>query len=89
MRARSVIATLGATLGVTLSGCHSAPSRNVLGSYFPSWMLCALIGIVLSAILHVVLARTGVDQFVPKKILVYPSLALSMTFFSWLVWFGN
>jgi hypothetical protein len=28
-----------------LNGCDGAPSRNILGSYFPSWMVCALVGI--------------------------------------------
>jgi hypothetical protein len=78
-----------ASLVLSLSGCHSAPSRNIFGSYFPSWMLCALVGIVLAAIAHRTLVKTGVDPFVPKKILVYPSLAVSLTFFTWLIWFGN
>jgi esterase/lipase superfamily enzyme len=43
-----------------LSGCGSAPSRNILGSYFPSWMICALIG--LSATVGVLLG-----QFRPRS----------------------
>jgi hypothetical protein len=31
-----------------LDGCNGAPSRNILGSYFPSWMVCALVGIALA-----------------------------------------
>jgi YtcA family len=72
-----------------LSGCHSAPSRDILGSYFPSWMLCALIGISLAVIAHKIFVRTGIDEFIPKRLLVYPAMVFSLTFCAWLVWFGN
>ena len=44
---RTLLHGATATATITLlSGCSSAPSRNILGSYFPSWMICALIGMV-------------------------------------------
>ncbi len=73
----------------SLLGCNSAPSQNILGSYFPSWMLCALIGIVLTIIVHIALIKTGIDEFILAKLFVYVSLAISFTFFTWLFWFGN
>lgn len=65
------------------------PSQNILGSYFPSWMLCALIGIILTAILYNIFAKIGIHPFIPTKLLTYLSLAISFTFFIWLIWFGN
>jgi len=72
-----------------LTGCQSAPSRDILGSYFPSWMLCALIGIFLAVIAHKVFVRTGIDEFIPKRLLVYPAMVFSLTFCAWLICFGN
>ena len=74
---------------VPISGCHSAPSRNILGSYFPSWMLCALIGIVLTVGVQRILVRAGIDEAIPVKLLAYLSLTVSLTFLTWLIWFGN
>lgn len=68
---------------------NSCPSRNILGSYFPAWMLCALIGIALAVVAQMVLSKAGLDEAIPVKPLVYLGLALSLTFLSWLVWFGN
>jgi hypothetical protein len=76
-------------LAIPLAGCESAPSRNILGSYFPSWMLCILIGVILAIVARKILLATGVDPFIPSKQLVYLGLSVSLTFFTWLVWFGN
>jgi len=72
-----------------LTGCNSAPSQNILGSFFPSWMLCAVIGIVLTVVAHVIFVKTGVDEFIPAKPSMYIILAVSLTFFTWLAWFGH
>ncbi|MFI4919754.1 MAG: YtcA family lipoprotein [Legionellales bacterium] len=72
-----------------LDGCHSAPSQNILGSYFPSWLLCAVIGIILTVLFYILFLKMGVDKYIPGKLLVYPGLIISLTFFIWLIWFGN
>ena len=68
---------------------YLSPSQNILGSYFPSWMLCALIGIVLAVIFYTIFVKIGIHAFIPVKLLTYLSLAISFTFFTWLFWFGN
>src|SRR5277367_2044573 len=30
-----------------IAGCSRAPTFNILGSFFPSWILCGVIGILL------------------------------------------
>jgi hypothetical protein len=72
-----------------LMSCSSAPSRDILGSFFPSWMLCAVIGVVFSAVLYKVFVKLGVDQTIPAKLLVYILLAATIAFLIWLIWFGN
>jgi len=63
------------------------PQINVIGSFFPSWMLCAAIGIVIAVIARQVFLRVGVDPYVGPRALVYPSLALLVTLALWVTWF--
>ena len=79
-----------ATSSLLLAGCGPAnPSINLLGSYFPSWMLCGLIGVIAAALLHAVLSITAVDEFIPVKLLAYASIAGSLAFAVWLAVFAN
>jgi len=69
-----------------LGGCSASPSRSILGSYFPSWMLCALAGIVLTVLLRLALVRSGIDAEIPAPFLVYVSFAIAFTLGIWLAW---
>lgn len=69
-----------------LSCCDGAPSRNILGSYFPSWMVCALIGIAAAVIARAVLKSTGLLVELPAPLAVLLSIACAVTFAAWLVW---
>ncbi|MDB5394849.1 MAG: hypothetical protein JWM91_2355 [Rhodospirillales bacterium] len=71
-----------------LGGCSGAPSQNILGSYFPSWMICALVGIGLAVLARQGLAFAGVDKFIPVPLLVYLAFAVFFSFATWLVWLG-
>ena len=59
------------------------PQLNLFGSFFPSWMLCALIGIVVAEIGRRILVRLGIDPYVGPRALVYPSLAILVTLVLW------
>jgi hypothetical protein len=69
-----------------LTGCSSAPSRNILGSYFPSWMICALIGIGATVAVRALLAKTGIDAVLPMPIVVYLAFATAFSLAIWLLW---
>lgn len=83
--ARTASLTLACTL---LCACSRSPSRNILGSYFPTWMLCALIGVVGAFALRAVFAKTGIDDELPVPVLVYLSLWIAITLAVWLLWLG-
>ena len=67
-----------------LSGCARAPSFDILGSFFPAWLLCVAVAILLSAVSLRALSRY-VEIVWP--VVVYPSLAAFFTFALWLVLF--
>lgn len=90
-RQPSYLTTRTVTLIVTsslLCACSQSPSRNILGSYFPTWMLCALIGIVGTFSLRAVLSKAGIDEELPVPVLVYLSLWIVITLAIWLLWLG-
>ena len=73
-------------LAFGLSACDGAPSRNILGSYFPSWMVCALVGIAAAVIGRSILKATGLLGELPAPLAVLLAIACAVTFSLWLVW---
>ena len=75
-------------IGLTglVAGCDGAPSRNILGSYFPSWMVCALVGLVLMLVARAVLKLTGLLEELPAPLVVLLAFGCAVNFAMWLVW---
>ena len=71
---------------LALAGCDGSPSRNILGSYFPSWMVCALVGIVLALLARAVLKATGILEELPAPLVVLMAFGCAVTFGLWLLW---
>jgi hypothetical protein len=69
-----------------LSGCDGAPSRNILGSYFPSWMVCALVGLALALVARAIFKATGILDELPVPLVVMLSIGCAGTFAMWLIW---
>ena len=63
------------------------PQINVVGSFFPSWMLCAAIGIGVAFLARSLFVRAGVDPYLGPRALVYPSLAILVTLVLWVTLF--
>jgi YtcA-like protein len=68
-----------------LVACSRAPSVEVLGSFFPAWLVCFIVAIVLTALVRLLVLRLHVKVTLP--LLVYPGLAAFFTFALWLVFF--
>jgi hypothetical protein len=78
--------TLAALLtAVWLTGCVRAPSFEVLGSFFPAWLLCLAVGVLLSFAAHWLLLRLGIVIAVP--VLTWPSLTALIAGALWLAFF--
>ena len=79
--------TLRSAVGLApllLTGCGRAPAFDVLGSFFPAWLACLAVGIVLAVICRALL-QSHVEIAFP--VLVYPSLTAIFTFTLWLALF--
>ena len=59
-----------------LGGCEErVPSINLLGAFFPAWMLCILAGIALTILARQLFTATGLDPWIGPRVLIYPALA--------------
>ena len=67
-----------------ITGCGRAPSFNILGSFFPAWLLCLVVAVLLT-----VVSRALLNRYVEIAwpVLVYPSLTAIFALASWLVLF--
>jgi hypothetical protein len=72
---------------VALGGCQRAPSITVLGAFFPSWMLCAIVGIALTLVVRRVFMAAGADAELGPRSVVYPALALALGLGTWILFF--
>ena len=71
-----------------LVGCSRAPTFNILGSFFPSWIVCGIIGILLAVAVRLVFVRIKLEPQLKPLIVVYPCLAAFFTFTLWLMFFS-
>ena len=76
-------------IALPVAACSYSPTMDLLGSYFPAWMLCAVIGIVAAVIIRQILAVAGINDYVVAPLLTYAGLAVSATLLVWLLWFGH
>jgi hypothetical protein len=80
------LSNFGLLLGAMLSmSCSRAPSFDILGSFFPAWLLCLALGLLLTVATYWLLLRVRVPVALP--ILAYPSLTALFTFALWLIFF--
>jgi len=68
-----------------LASCTRAPSFDILGSYFPAWLFCLTLGLLLTVVVRWLLLQRQIALAAP--VLTYPSLAASFTFALWLTFF--
>jgi YtcA family len=80
----SLLASLFAPM---IAGCSGSPTFNILGSYFPSWLVCVGIAIGLTFLAHLLIARRKLaDELWPLP-MVYSSLLCFFSCTLWLLFF--
>jgi fructose-specific phosphotransferase system IIC component len=67
------------------AGCSHAPTYDIMGSLFPAWLVCIVLGTVITMFARWLLLRCDVALLYP--VLVYPCLAAAFTFTIWLIFF--
>jgi hypothetical protein len=85
---RAAAIALSSASALLATGCSRAPTFNILGSFFPSWLVCGVLGILLAAVARVFFVRIKLEPELSPLILVYPCLAAFFTFTLWLIFFS-
>jgi hypothetical protein len=70
------------------AGCGRAPAIDIIGSFFPVWMICLTIAIILASILRVVLLRYQFESAIEPVALFYPSVVILFSCVLWLIFFS-
>jgi hypothetical protein len=69
----------------SVTSCQRAPSFDVLGSFFPAWLVCLAAAILLTVLARWMCLRLRIPLAPP--ILIYPSLTALFTFALWFICF--
>src|SRR5215471_3876209 len=85
LRTATIAASLVPVLPAT--GCSQSPFFNILGSFFPSWVLCGFVGILLAVGVRMLFVRANFERELSPLMLIYPCLAAFFTFSIWLLFF--
>jgi hypothetical protein len=72
---------------LSLGGCAQAPAFNILGSYFPAWLFCLAVGMVLTVVTRAILRKRNLATALSPPLLMYSSLTAFFTFVLWLIFF--
>jgi hypothetical protein len=75
---------------VLFSGCGAhSPTIDVLGSYFPAWLLCIILGLGLTLITRQLLVGFNLNTYLRPAPLAYSCMILVFTLAVWLAFFRN
>jgi len=69
------------------TGCAQAPAIDVIGSFFPAWMVCLIAAVTLTAALRVFLLRRQLEPAIEPIALFYPTVALLLSCLLWLIFY--
>ena len=80
-------------LALGASTAHAAaaysPSIDVLGSYFPAWLLCIVVGVVFTIVARLLFIAWKLDTHLLPAPIVYPCLTAVFAMTVWLIFFQN
>jgi hypothetical protein len=71
----------------SLTGCARAPSVDIIGSYFPVWMICLTAAVILAFVFRKVLVRFKLEPHLGPVALFYPCLVVLFSCLLWLTFF--
>jgi hypothetical protein len=62
---------------------------DILGSYFPAWMVCIVSGLTLTLVSHWIIQACNLKPYVGPAPLIYSSLMIIFTFATWILFYQN
>ena len=66
-----------------------SPTIDILGSYFPAWMICILSGLALTFVAHWIVQVGKLESYLGPAPLIYSCLMIIFTFATWILFYQN
>ena len=68
---------------------HRSPTIDILGSYFPAWMICIVSGLTLTLVSRWIIRAYHLETYASPTPLIYTCLTLIYTFVTWIIFYQN
>ena len=68
---------------------HHSLTVDILGSYFPAWMVCIVSGLTLTLIAHWIVQAGKLKPYLGPAPLIYSCLMIIFTFATWILFYQN
>jgi hypothetical protein len=68
---------------------HHSPTIDILGSYFPAWMVCILSGLTFTFVAHWIIQLLNLKPYIGPAPLIYSCLMIIFTFAIWILIYQN
>ena len=80
---------IGALIFVVRPVSHRSPTIDILGSYFPAWMICIISGLTLTLVSRWIIRAYQLESYVSPAPLIYSCLTIIYTFGTWIIFYHN
>jgi hypothetical protein len=74
-------------LALSCFGCNGAPAIDVLGSFFPAWMICIIAAVALAFVVRYFLLKHRMESEVGPLAIFYPCVVVFFSCGLWLILF--
>jgi hypothetical protein len=80
---------LGILIFVVRPVSHRSPTIDILGSYFPAWMICIVSGLTLTLVSRWIIRAYHFEPYASPAPLIYTCLTIIYTFVTWIIFYQN
>src|SRR5712671_6566499 len=89
VRIAGLLLLIWALIFVVRPVSHRSPTIDILGSYFPAWMICIVSGLTLTLISRWIIRAFHLESYASPTPLIYTCLMLIYTFATWIIFYQN
>src|ERR1043166_3739845 len=80
---------IGTLIFVVRPVSHRSPTIDILGSYFPAWMICIVSGLTLTLVSRWIVRAYHLEAYASPALLIYSCLTIIYTFMTWIIFYQN
>jgi hypothetical protein len=89
VRIAALLLLIWALIFVVRPLSYHSPTIDILGSYFPAWMICIVSGLTLTLLSRWIIRAYHWEAYATPAPLIYTCLMLIYTFGTWIVFYHN